>query len=464
MIWKRLNIRVKLSLWFSAALGILLVIYSIGLYHMIKTGMYKNLDSQLRDDFEIAAELLETNLNDKDTLPKYDTISHFLMVESRFFEIWDADLKTLIFPSGERASGIPLGACTAYPRSGISLPDQNGNPFRQYCSRFSAGLRHVFLRVGRSENQIIKELDTVLVIMYSCLPFSIITAAALGYFLAKRALSPVAKLTHIADSITVEKLDEEVPVDNPYDELGILASVFNKTFCRLKSSFDQVKRFTSDASHELRTPLTAMRMVAEVGLSKNRSDREYREIIGSLLEETVWMSELVEKLLFLSKADTGAQRLSYENVNVDETIRSVITHYAILAEDKNQSIEYREKDGNIKILADPTVFRLIIKNLITNSIIHCGKGANIEISTVMQRDSVMVSVRDNGPGIAKEHQKHIFDRFYRVDSSRCKRYEGNGLGLSIVDWGVRAHGGRIDLKSEVNGGTTFNIFFPVEAV
>src|SRR5262249_9366571 len=155
------------------------------------------------------------------------------------------------------------------------------------------------------------------------LPLGVAAAGLGGYSLARRALAPVDNMAERARLITAERLKERLPVDNPEDELGRLATVFNETLTRLEPSFEQMRRFTAHASHELRTPLTAMRSVGEVGLRGKRDEPAYREIIGSMLEEVDRLSHLVDRLLTMSRADTGVAALSTETVNLCELAEEV---------------------------------------------------------------------------------------------------------------------------------------------
>src|SRR5204862_6589265 len=159
-----------------------------------------------------------------------------------------------------------------------------------------------------------------------------------GYVLARRALAPVDRMAERARSINAERLNDRLPVDNPDDELGRLATVFNETLTRLESSFDQMRRFTADASHELRTPLTAIRSVGEVGLPGHRDEAAYREIIGSMLEEVDRLALLVDRLLTLSRADTGQAKPSADVVDISEMAKELAEQLSVLAEEKNQTI------------------------------------------------------------------------------------------------------------------------------
>ena len=182
-------------------------------------------------------------------------------------------------------------------------------PYRILTGKTRVGGISLVIQVAESEGPMREYLRDLLLVLLFGLPLAVAIAGLGGYSLARRALAPVDRMAEQARLITAERLKERLPVDNPSDELGRLATVFNETLMRLESSFDQMRRFTADASHELRTPLTAMRSVGEIGLRGKRDAAAYREIIGSMLEEVDRLSLLVDRLLTLSRADSGESML-----------------------------------------------------------------------------------------------------------------------------------------------------------
>jgi signal transduction histidine kinase len=251
-------------------------------------------------------------------------------------------------------------------------------------------------------------------------------------------------------------LKDRVPVGNPNDELGRLATVFNETLTRLESSFDQMRRFTADASHELRTPLTAMRSVGEIGLRGKREPAAYREIIGSMLEEVDRLALLVDRLLTLSRADTGQAKLSIETIELPELAREVAEQLSVLAEEKNQSIHLR-LDAVPRWTGDRVVLRQALLNLVDNAIKYSPVGGEIEIRVAQTSDGPIIDVADTGPGIPSDLQSRVFDRFYRVDKARSRENGGTGLGLAIAKWAVEVNGGRLTLESGNVAGSRFRI-------
>ena len=320
--------------------------------------------------------------------------------------------------------------------------------------------RPLLIRLAHSEEPLYERLRDLFLASLLVLPIVLLIAWLAGYTLARRALSPIEKMAREAQDITPDKLDARLRVDDSDDELGQLAKVFNETLARLEQAFEQLRRFTSDASHELRTPLAMIRSVGEVGLQKDGSRSEYRDIIGSMLEEVNRLTSLIDNLLTISRADSGHIQLHRANVPMLALVRESAALFEILSEEKSLRIVI-EGDERARVDGDPIFLRQALVNVTHNAIKYSPVGETIFIGVRKSRDDrVLVEIQDNGPGIPAEDQAKIFDRFYRVDKARWRESGGVGLGLSIAKWAVEAHGGSITLESELNKGSTFRITLP----
>jgi heavy metal sensor kinase len=308
------------------------------------------------------------------------------------------------------------------------------------------------------QERVEQQLDEVLVVLVLGLPLIVALAGVGGYVLARRALAPIDHLGSEARRITAERLHERLSVTNQRDEIGRLAAVINDTLARLESSFDQLKRFTADASHELRTPLAVVRGIGEMHLRETRTPAEYKDAMGSMLEEVDRMTKLVDTLLRLSRADAGTVRLSPEAVDLGQLTRDVVASLGILAEERQQRIDI-EAAADVQVSADRLMLSDALTNVVDNAIKYSPRGSTISVRVDKNGDNATVAVVDEGPGIPPEHRERIFDRFYRVDEGRSRERGGTGLGLAIARWAVEVNGGRISVDS-TGRGSVFRIVLP----
>jgi signal transduction histidine kinase len=261
------------------------------------------------------------------------------------------------------------------------------------------------------------------------------------------------------------------------DEISRLIETFNEMISRLDQSFRQIKQFSSDASHELKTPLTILKGEVEVTLRKERTPQEYQQTLKSNLEEINRMSQIVEDLLLLSRADTGEVRLNIEDINLTEILNEVVTQMDRLAQSKRLYLSTSNHHQDIHIFGDALRIRELFINLVENGIKYTEEGGSIHITLQKEntppvrsqsdweggekRGFAKVIISDTGIGIAKEDQERIFSRFFRVDKARSRERGGSGLGLSICKWIVEAHQGEIVVESELGKGSSFIVKLPL---
>jgi heavy metal sensor kinase len=378
--------------------------------------------------------------------------------EHPWLQVWDSH-GTLLFRNDVALEQPKVGMDLAnLPDDTIVRAPTGGVPLRVLSRRGEIFGRPVVIQVGRSEEAMRDQIRTVGLILLLGLPLAVATAGFGGYALAKRALTPIERMTERAETITAERLGDRLPVGNPDDEMGRLATVFNATLGRLQQSFDQMRRFTADVSHELRTPLTAIRSVGEVGLRGRRDEGEYRAIIGSMLEEVDRLAGLVDRLLTLSRAETGEARLSIEAIALKDLADSVVGDLSVLAEEKSQQVVI-EAHGTPRGLGDRLMVRQALINLVDNAIKFAPTGSGIVIRVGESNGRAIVDVIDRGPGIPPTARDHIFDRFFRADSASADA-AGSGLGLSIAKSAVETTSGTLTLEQSDEHGSTFRITLP----
>ncbi|PYR39070.1 MAG: hypothetical protein DMF93_14945 [Acidobacteria bacterium] len=308
------------------------------------------------------------------------------------------------------------------------------------------------------EDRVEQQLGEILVVLVLGLPVIVVLAGVGGYVLARRALAPIDHLAAESRRITAERLHERLSVSNAHDEIGTLAAVINDAFARLESSFDQLRRFTADASHELRTPLSVIRGIGELSLRETRTPAEYKEAMGSMLEEVDRLTRLIDTLLQLSRGDAGTVRLSRDVVDLGDLARDVASSLSVLAEERRQRLDVASA-ANVRVLADRLVLRDAVTNLVDNAIKYSPEASTITIHVDGGPEQATMTVADEGSGIPPEHRDRIFDRFYRIDEGRAREMGGTGLGLAIAKWAVEANGGQIALEP-TSKGSVFRISLP----
>lgn len=283
----------------------------------------------------------------------------------------------------------------------------------------------------------------------------IVASAVIAITVTKRGLRPLAEMTRSLERVGATRLHERVPPEGWPRELQPLVVAFDEMLDRLEDSFTRLSQFSADLAHELRTPIANLRGEAEVALRRPRTPEEYREVIESSVAECERLSGVIDNLLFLARAEAPDRTVVRAAFDGCAAVQKIADYYATIAEERNISIRCA---GAGEVCADPTLFGRAVSNLVDNALRYTRDGGEIEIAVAQRDGETEVSVRDNGGGIPAEHLPRIFDRFYRVDSSRSS--SGTGLGLALVKSITDLHGGSAAVASEPGRGTTVRLSFP----
>ena len=456
--WSATSIRARLTGWYGLVLAGMLAVYATVTYLAVRHEFLEQLDDQLHDDFESAEGVLARTTDGRVVWTGEQHRDPDVEFE-RAYEVWSASGEQ-IHRSGTSVALPPLVIAAATSPYRYDTVSASGQRWRTLSSPVTIDGYSVVLRVSRSEERVLEQLREVLVVLVLGVPLVVVLAAAGGYMLARRALAPIDHLASEARRITAERLHERLSVPNERDEIGRLAAVINDTYARLEASFDQLRRFTADASHELRTPLAIVRGIGEATVGERRSPPEYEEAIGSMLEEVDRMSNLVDTLLRLSRADIGAIRVSEEVVDLGRLTRDVASSLGILAEERSQKVVI-DSAGGVFACVDPIVVREAIANVLDNAIKYGPVGSTVGIRVARSGSHALIVIADEGPGVSLEHRERIFHRFFRVDEARSRDAGGAGLGLAIAKWAVDIHGGHITVDQRATGGAEFRILLPL---
>jgi heavy metal sensor kinase len=344
--------------------------------------------------------------------------------------------------------------------SGADFADVRGSGehFRGYTRPFSTSLGSYRLVVLFSLRQPAEFLESIRHAFALIIPLGILLAGAGGYFLARRALAPVASMSQQASAIDATNLQDRLAVVNQGDELGVLAQSFNQLLDRLAHSIDQQRRFMADASHELRTPIAILRGEADVALSQpDRPTAEYRESLQVLRDEARRLSQIVENLFTLARADAGNYPLTKTQFYLDELLGECVRAARTLAAAKNIRLDIQSEE-ELLVDADEALIRRMVLNLIDNAIKFSAPGGQVSLQARREGSQYVVLVQDTGNGIPTDLQPRVFERFFRADKARTHQNDagtGAGLGLAISRWIAEAHHGELKLLSSNEKGSVF---------
>ncbi len=457
--WRRRSLRFRLAVWYAAGGTILLTVFSATLYGFAARRLA--LTPPLRQDLaEVSARLTVTP--DRKILWDKKEVAPSAAWEAGdpWFELWDGEgrLVRRLWPFTEKR----LDRVPAAPTRGSDTlsvfriaPEI---PLRFLSTPYAGPETGWMIRVMRIHEPAADALAALLAIILFSLPLTVLLLVAGGYLITRHWLKPLEVMARQAEGITADNLGQRLPAGATDDELGRLAAAFNRTLDRLEDSFRTLDRFVADASHELRTPLTTLRSVGEVGLRRSRTVEEYREIIGSMLEEAQRLHRLVERLLELASAEGGAKTVHRERLRLDQFVTACVNEIGILADYKNQQIEITAAECSVE--SDPVLLRQALQNLIDNAMKYSPIGATIRLAVAAGNGECRVSVTDEGPGVPPEHLARLADRFYRVEDSRVRGRGGYGLGLAITKAYLRVMGGRLEVTAGEPKGSCFSLVLP----
>jgi two-component system, OmpR family, sensor kinase len=480
------SVRVRLTLWYTVVLALVLVALSLITYFIFWRSTVQRTDTSLAELSDAFLTTLDAEESDQ-TEP--DSLKHAAQVaitEHRFrdhvFAIFDRSGNLVVssrdVPSGNSViDSSPAGLLSsvsfrrfleASARADRAFGEVKGNKsgYRGFARQFSSegqAYTLVILQSLHPQQEMLEEVTSTFAWM---IPIAILLASGGGYFLARKSLAPVVAMSSHAGRIGAANLHERLAVQNERDELGQLARSFNSLLDRLSQSFERQQRFMADASHELRTPVAILRGESEVALSQQaRSAEEYRESLGVLHQEAARLTHIVEDLFTLTRADAGQYALQPRDFYLDELAGECVHSARTLALAKKITLNIEEATES-PIQADESLLRRMILNLLDNAIKYTPAGGRVTVSCRRVGKEYALSITDTGGGIPAELQPRIFERFFRADKARSRAENdggGAGLGLSISRWIAEAHHGSLELTRSDPTGSTFTAYFPATA-
>jgi heavy metal sensor kinase len=315
----------------------------------------------------------------------------------------------------------------------------------------------IILQVGEALESSSRFLDAFRGIFITTLTFLIVLAAGVGWFMARQAVSGIQAVTRTAQKISAGILEERVPVKVRDDEIDQLAATFNQMLDRIQALLKEIREISDNIAHDLRSPVTRIRGTAEVTLTTGKSLNEYEAMAASTIEECDRILDMINTMLMISKTESGADKISREEIDLRGLVREACELFEPLAEDKKVALSCNVPDRNL-VVGDTRMIQRMLSNLLDNAIKYTPAGGSVSVSVSEGDSQVSLSVKDTGIGISANDIPRIFERFYRCDQSRSQ--PGIGLGLSLARAIARAHGGDITVTSTVTQGSTFTVTLP----
>ena len=513
------SVRVRLTLWYTGVLALLLVFLSAGTYWLVALTMERRTYIAMAEISQGFLATFQSEYKNQSREKAGAEALHAAALEAaNEFRLRDHRFAVLDSTGAVLAENQALPA-TQDPAGAISQAEIPGEVLRRLAGRGQSGpaqtsqpeipaevlrglvagtagaprrlqdllfggehfrVRVLQAEVGNSALSIVTlqsvEAERVLLedirkTLFWMIPVMLLVVSGGGYFLARKSLAPVVAMSEIAAHMGAQNLQDRLPVQNPRDELGYLASTFNDLLERLNRSFEQQRRFMADASHELRSPVSIIRGEAEVALSQARSLEEYRGSLEIALDEARRLSQIVDDLFTLARADAGQYPLRPRDFYLEELATECVRASRSMAAASGVTLSY-EPDGEMPIHGDEELVRRLTMNLLDNAIKYTPEGGKINVACQRSGCEYSLTVRDSGPGIPAEAQEKIFERFFRLDPARTQDRRtpgtetatlattGAGLGLSIARWIAEAHHGRLVLVHSDASGSMFAAYLP----
>ncbi len=462
------SIKIKIIIWCLAIFSIVFAGLEIFLYYELEGVAVEFVDEHIRSEVDIMSGILriekrhgqlETELVELSLAAKGKYGQKF---SGRYYQIVSVEGKILASsPSLSAGQTLPILPATL---EGLfyTIEGPNANPLRLISKSVDFGGLVLIFQVADSLTntyRLVNSFRTIVLIIYP----AVFLICALGiFFMTKWAMRPIdmftAKISHITDKNLYERVDEKhVPL-----ELRDLTLSFNTMLSRLEQPFERKKKFLSDASHELRTPTSVIKSYCDVMLSRERDGDVYKDALTKIGVTVNRMTELINRILVISRIDSNSSELRLVRLGVRPLIDDVFRLVGQAASEKGVSL--RMEDGpDVVIRADRESLFEVFTNLIENAVKYNRDGGRVDVRIASFDGFCEVSVEDTGMGIDEEDLENIFKRFYRTDASRGLTV-GSGLGLSIVNAIVNAHGGRIVVESEKGKGSRFKVFFPINTI
>ncbi len=456
----KISIKTKLLLYGISIQTIVFIIFSYTLYKSLEISTIDKIQSNLniiifdiRDDLiEHSSDLMNVPLNEEDEY-KYKPLY------IRILEIKQNSLSTIKSTNYTKDINIDFLKIKNMKKNRTFFISKNDYLISQM--KISLNNKEVLIEVATSSYSLEETLENLLYLLALITPFILILSTLGANFILLKSFKPIEKILDELKNIQAEDLSKSLEGRGSNDEIDKLTNEINSLIKRLNISFEKISQFSSDVSHELKTPLTIIRGEIEIGLRKDRTTLEYKEILNSCLDEVLIIKQTIDDLLFLSKSEQNAKPLQKDEIYLDEITYEAMKELESFAKLKNITCKCEIIDAS-HIQGYEKALKIALKNVIKNAISFSHQDSQVLIKNYIKDDKYIISIKDEGIGIAKNEQEKIFEKFYRTDKSRNKELGGTGLGMSICKKIIQMHNAQIVINSKENVGTNVLLVFPIK--
>jgi heavy metal sensor kinase len=459
------TLRFKLTLWYCGTLALVMLLFGGLMYGLVRHRLLSHYDGMLAEksvqvqfvlqDTEDCHVLSPAQSETMDRLGQIVLLHEF----NGSHEIYYRSPEMKANPLAPTVGALGWDD-SAVPR--FMTLRHGGVEWRILSQPYQArsGRRGV-IRLMADLSEVQETLRHLRAAMLLLIPAGLACSALGGFWLSGRALAPVDRIARMAREIQASRLDRRLPHPGVQDEIGRLVDTLNGMIGRLQGSFNTMERFTADASHELRNPLATMRNTLDVVRAQPRTVAELGAAMDSLGEDVDRLRKIVEDLLLLARADNGRLVMEREPVSLDSLVQALAETYQPLAQELGVALEV-DAPVRILVVGDERWLYQLVGNLLDNALKFTPAGGAVRAAVLALPETVRLTVRDSGPGLAEESLERLFERFYQADQSRVRAPRpGSGLGLAIAAWIVESHGGRISAANHPGGGAVFTVDLPV---
>lgn len=445
----KLSISKRLAAMFAVASFVMLAVLSFAMHGLLKRELERHQSNELQARWTMYKPIIMRN----------DDVEHWTYVRSKFDNSISENNRVSLWVQGADSHfryGSPLTdeqqhSIGIQGFGQVMLPGHKA-PLKTYSAEVEAhGERPaVRLTVGIDSTPFVETVHAFTVGLIALTVVGALGAAGLGYYISRVGLRPLDRLSGEARGLSPGHLSRRLQTDTLAPELSELADSFNGALSRLETAYQQLEAFNADVAHELRTPLGNLIGQTEVTLSRERNPTELKEALHSNLEDLERLRAIVNDMLFLARADRGERAPNRVQVSIAQEVSHAVEYLEFIFEEAGVKVRI---EGDAQASIETSLFRRAVTNLLQNAVQHAPRGAEIVVFVLHQPGAIRVSVQNSGSGIAREHLSRLFDRFYRVDSSRSGSRENHGLGLAIVRAVATMHGGTVFAESD-DGATT----------